>query len=69
MLIKSTVKTRTKTEKVEILKAEEFFKMLFDIGVITSNKINENICNFLCIDTSYLNTLMFKKLKRAVYDF
>lgn len=66
IVLRSTVKTKTKTEKVETIKAEEFFKLLYEVEVIDQNKINQNICYFLCIDKSYPHTLMFKKIKRAV---
>lgn len=66
IVMRSTVKTKSKVEKVEIVKAEEFFKLLFDAEVISQFKVNKNLCNFLCIDKSYPNTLMFKKIKRAI---
>lgn len=33
-MLRSTVKTKTKTEKVETIKAEEFFKLLYEVEVI-----------------------------------
>lgn len=37
IVINSTVKTKTKTEKVEIMKDTEFFKMLHDLFIVRSD--------------------------------
>ncbi len=54
---------------VETLKAEGFFKMLYEADIIAQNQVNLNLCQFLCIDKSFKNILMLKKIKRAVVDF
>ena len=69
LLVIQTVKTKTKVEKVELMKAETFFNKLHEINVKVSGSVHENLCKFLCIDDSYPHSLMLKKLKRAEIDF
>jgi len=68
-LVSSTVKTKTKTEKVDIVRATDFFNKLFELEIIKTNKIHQNLAGFLCIDETYISSLMYKKIKRAVNDF
>ncbi|TNV85398.1 hypothetical protein FGO68_gene15267 [Halteria grandinella] len=63
------VKTKSKQEDVELLKAEDFFKCLHTLKIVKSPKVKDNLCKFLCIDEAYLGSLMFKKLIRACKDF
>jgi hypothetical protein len=49
-IVLQTVKTKTKTEKIEIIKDVDFFKKLHSIGIIKKDKTKKNICKFLCID-------------------
>jgi ribosomal protein L21 len=44
IVLRATVKTKSKTEKVETMKAEAFFNLLYDAEIITQNKVNENLC-------------------------
>lgn len=64
-----TVKTKTKIEKVDILKDIEFFKKLKELGIVKSDKPKKNMCKFLCIDDNYQASLMYKKLQKALKDF
>jgi len=57
-----SVKTKTKIEKVDILKDIEFFKKLKELGIVKNDKPKKNICKFLCIDDNYQASLMNKKL-------
>ena len=43
--------------------------MLYEADIIAQNQVNLNLCQFLCIDKSFKNILMLKKIKRAVVDF
>lgn len=63
------MKTKSKQENVELLKAEDFFKRLHNLSLVKSPRVKDNLCKFLCIDESYLGSLMFKKLLRACKDF
>jgi glutamine cyclotransferase len=61
------VKSKVKTDKVDIIKDTEFFKKLKEIGVVKNEKPKKNLNKFLCIDESnYVNLLMIKKISRAV---
>lgn len=64
-----SVKTKTKVEQVGIIKSAEFFQRLKELGLIRSAEIKENLQKFLCIDDTYQDSLMFKKLARALKDF
>lgn len=66
IVLNSNVKTKTKTDKVDIMKDTEFFKMLADAYILRRDQLNMNLCAFLCIDETYVHTLMYKKLKRAI---
>lgn len=57
-----SVKTKTKVEKVDILKDVEFFKKLKELGIIKNDKPKKNMCKFLCIDDNYQSSLMYRKL-------
>lgn len=63
------VKTKSKQEDVELLKSDEFFKRLHQLQVVRSPHVKDNLCRFLCIDETYIGSLMFKKLLRACKDF
>ena len=63
------VKTKVKSENVEILNADDFFKKLKELKVVKSDSVKANLSRILCIDESYLHSLMFKKLVRVIKDF
>jgi hypothetical protein len=64
------VKSKVKTDKVEIIKDTEFFKKLKEAGVVKKDKPKKNLCKFLCIDeNNYLNLLMLKKIVKAIQEF
>ena len=65
----NTVKTKTKIEKVGIIKSQDFFKHLHEHGIVKSDSVYRNLTDFLCIDQAYPNSLMFLKMKRALSDF
>ena len=64
-----TVKTKTKTEQVEIVKARSLFEKLYEVRIVKDPEIKSNLSEFLCIDKNYVNALMFKKIKRVIADF
>jgi hypothetical protein len=64
------VKSKVKTDKVDIVKDTEFYKKLHEIGVVKKDKPKKNLSKFLCIDeNNYVNLLMLKKISRAIQDF
>ena len=64
------MKSKVKTDKVEIIKDVEFFKRLQEVGITKNSKTRKNLCKFLTIDeANYLNLLMVKKIGRAILDF
>ena len=68
--IQQIVKSKVKTDKVDIIKDVQFFNKLKEVGVVKKEKPNKNLCKFLCIDeNSYVNLLMVKKITRAIQDF
>ncbi len=70
IIIQQTVKSKVKTDKVDIIKDVDFFQKLHQIGVIKKDKPKKNLCKFLCIDeNNYVNLLMVKKILRALQDF
>ena len=69
LILQSTVKTKSKTEKVEILRAQDFFTTLYDLEIVIKDEVKVNLARFLCIDETYMNSLMFKKIRRAIQDF
>lgn len=69
IILQSTVKTKSKTEKVEIIRAQDFFAKLYELEIVIKDEVKVNLAKFLCIDETYMNSLMYKKIKRAVLDF
>ena len=68
--IQQIVKSKVKTDKVDIIKDVQFFNKLKEVGVVKKEKPKKNLCKFLCIDeNSYVNLLMVKKITRAIQDF
>jgi hypothetical protein len=61
------VKSKVKTDKVDIVKDVEFFRKLKEAGIVKKDKPKKNLCKFLCIDEkNYVNLLMLKKIIRAI---
>lgn len=69
VIFSQTVKSKTKSEKIEIIKDVDFFKTLKALGLVKTEQPKKNLCKFLCIDENYLSQLMFKKLTKALKDF
>lgn len=44
IIVKLLVKTKSKVDKVEIIKAEALFKKLKDLGIKTKPEIHYNLC-------------------------
>ena len=63
------IKTASKTQNIEIIESEIFFKKLQENGITKKDTIVENICLLLCIDKKYSNMLMMKKIKKVLSDF
>ena len=69
-VIQQIVKSKVKTDKVDIIKDAHFFNKLKEAGVVKKEKPKKNLCKFLCIDeNNYVNLLMLKKIIRALQDF
>ncbi len=68
IVVEQTVRTKTRQEKVEIIRSEQFFIRLAQLGLKRTLNKHKNLSDFLCIDKSYENSLMLKKLKRAIQD-
>lgn len=49
-VINSTVKTKNKSEKVDIVKSDALLEKLAEIKIIKSNDNKQNLCDFLCIN-------------------
>lgn len=69
LIIYSTVKTKTKSEKMEMIKAQDFFNKLFELEIIIKNDVKQNLASFLCIDQTYINSLMYRKIRKVLADF
>lgn len=69
LIIQQQVKTKTKTEKVDLIKAGDFFQRLHDMGLKNRAEIHKNLMTFLCIDKNFVNNLMIKKISRTLQEF
>ena len=63
------IKTASKTQNIEIVESDIFFKKLHENGIVKKDAIQENICLLFCIDRKYSNMLMVKKIKKTLSDF
>lgn len=62
------VQTNKRTQQVQIMNAQEFFQRLQQLRAVKSANVKENLRRFLCIDEAYKDSLMFKKLAKALKD-
>ena len=69
LVMQQQVKTKSRSEKVDLIKSVDFFQRLSDMELKKSSNQHENLMLFLCIDKSYKNNLMLKKLSRTLQEF
>ena len=63
------VKTKSSNAEVQLFSAEKFFEKLAEYGINKSAKQHKNLQDFLCIDPSYPDNLMYRKLKKCLQSF
>ena len=62
------VATKRQTQQVQIIDAPDFFGLLKKLQVVKTPAVKKNLCKFLCIDEAYIESLMFKKIVKALKD-
>jgi hypothetical protein len=60
------VKSKTKEDVIEIMKAESFFDRLQERGVRKKNTIHDNLMKFLQLDSSFPNLLTIRKIAKSL---
>lgn len=68
-IYKQEVQIDSKQLQVDLVNSSDFFAVLRSIGINTEEKEHENLKAFLCLDTSVMDKLMVKKIKRAIEEF
>ena len=63
------IKTRTKEERVWLIRKDKFYKRLVDMNIKMKEDDHGNLSNFLMIDSSYSELFLVKKIARGVEAF
>ena len=61
-----SVQSKTKHQTLDIMKAEDFFRVLYERGIRNKNAEHQNLKEFLQLSTSHPHLLVLKSIKRTL---
>ena len=61
-----SVQSKTKHQTLEIMKAEDFFRVLYERGIRNKDAEHQNLKEFLQLSTSHPHLLVLKSIKRTL---
>ena len=64
--VQQSVKSKTKHQTLDILTAEDFFRVLYERGIRNKDAEHQNLKEFLQLSTSHPHLLVLKSVKRTL---
>lgn len=66
VVYQQNIKTKTKTQTVDIMKSEDFFRVLQEQGIRKNNNVHANLATFLQLSPKFPDLVVLKSIKRTL---
>ena len=66
VIIEQQVRSKTKQQKLAIIKAEDFYKILQETGIRKKDTEHSNLTKFLQLSTNHAEMLLIKNIRRTL---
>ena len=60
------MKSKSKQQTLDIMKAQDFFRLLAEAGIRKKNNVHENLMTFLQLSPSFPDLIVLKSIKKTL---